>query len=468
MTSGQWIARRFAVGTAMLVYAQTVAAQGDSAPPAQTQAAPTVEERLQELDQKIRILQRLRELEQEDAAKKKKETPVLVAGKDGFLFRSPDTTFQFRLRGYIQEDGRFFLADEERPATDAFLLRRVRPIFEGTVWKYVDFRFMPDFAGGTAILFDGYADLRLRPEFVLRAGKYKPPVGLERLQSATDILFVERGLPTNLVPNRDIGLELTGDIKQGVLSYAAGVFNGTVDLGNTDVDNGNDKDVAARIFVQPFKAAGPRSSLSGLGFGIAGSRGIQQGSLTTPFLPSYRSPGQQTVFAYRADATAAGTVFANGFHNRLSPQGYFYVGPLGVLTEYTVSSQLVRRADTATRLNHRAWQVASSWVLTGEKPSFKGVAPKQAFDPRERGWGALEIGARYGQLLIDRDAFPVFANPESSVREADAWGVALNWYLARGIRMQVNYEQTSFDGGAPGGANRETERAILARVQQSF
>ena len=155
MMSAQWLARGFAIGIAVMACTQTLAAQGDSLRTPAGETDPTVEERLRELDQKVRILERLRELEQENAAKEKSETPVLVAGKDGFLFRSPDTTFQFRLRGYFQEDGRFFVNDEERPSTDAFLLRRMRPIFEGTVGRYVDFRLMPAFAGGTATLFHG-------------------------------------------------------------------------------------------------------------------------------------------------------------------------------------------------------------------------------------------------------------------------------------------------------------------------
>ena len=40
----------------------------------------------------------------------------------------------------------------------------------------------------------------------LTAGKFKVPVGLERLESATDIRFIERGFPTSLVPNRDLGV----------------------------------------------------------------------------------------------------------------------------------------------------------------------------------------------------------------------------------------------------------------------
>jgi phosphate-selective porin OprO/OprP len=41
---------------------------------------------------------------------------------------------------------------------------------------------------------------------VARAGQYKAPVGLERLQSASAIVFLERAFPTELAPNRDRGV----------------------------------------------------------------------------------------------------------------------------------------------------------------------------------------------------------------------------------------------------------------------
>ncbi len=93
------------------------------------------------------------------------QTPPI--GRDGFSWKSADGDFVLRLRGYIQLDGRFF--SEETPAgTDTFLLRRVRPIFEGTVFKIFDFRVMPDFGQGTSVLFDGYVEARFSPALRLR------------------------------------------------------------------------------------------------------------------------------------------------------------------------------------------------------------------------------------------------------------------------------------------------------------
>lgn len=424
----------------------------------------TLEEKVEELDQKIRILERKDELDKETGAEKAKTATSATSGRDGFSLRSADGAYQLKIRGYVQLDGRFFFDDEQRPANDTFILRRVRPIFEGTVFKIFDFRIMPDFGGGTTVLQDAYLDARFSPKIKVRAGKFKPPVGLERLQSGSEILFVERGLPTNLVPNRDLGVQLFGDLARGNVSWAAGVFNGVPDGSSGDLDNNDGKDYAARLFFQPFLA--DNGPWKGLGFGVAASTGDQEGTLASTSLAGYRTPGQQTFFSYRSDGTAAGTVIADGERFRLSPQGHLYRGPFGLLAEYAVSRQEVRRADVSAELENTAWQVQASWVFGGE-PSFRAVSPKKPFDREAGTWGALEIKARYGRLEVDEDTFPVFANPASAAEAADEWGIGLNWYLNRNVRVALDYERTEFDGGASSG-DREDENILFSRFQIAF
>ena len=74
-------------------------------------------------------------------------------------------------------------------------MTRARPILEGTLGGIYDFRFTPDFGQGKTVIQDAYITARFRPEFQVTAGKFKSPVGLERLQSANDIRFVARGVP---------------------------------------------------------------------------------------------------------------------------------------------------------------------------------------------------------------------------------------------------------------------------------
>jgi phosphate-selective porin OprO/OprP len=429
------------------------------------QAPQSVDDKIQELDQKIRVLDRKIEIDKEAADEKAKTAGQATAGKDGFSLRSGDGNFVLRLRGYVQFDGRFWTQDEQKPQVETFLLRRVRPIFEGTVYKIFDFRIMPDFGAGTTVLQDAYMEARFNPAFRVRAGKFKPPVGLERLQSATDLLFVERALPTNLVPNRDLGVQVGGDLAGGVVSYALGVFNGVPDGSSADADTNNDKDFAGRLFFQPFvKGAGP---LKNLGFGISASQGDQAGTPAAPGLAPYKTPGQVNFFTYRSDGTAAGTTVADGTRYRLSPQGYFYSGPFGLLAEYVVSRQEVRRDLVSGTLEHKSWQVAGSWVLSGDAASYRGVNPKKVFDLAAHTWGAFEIAARYSELKLDDATFPAFASITSSARSAKAWAVGLNWYFSRNLRLLFDYENTKFEGGAATG-DREDEKIFFSRFQIAF
>jgi phosphate-selective porin OprO/OprP len=308
-------------------------------------------------------------------------------------------------------------------------------------------------------------EARFYPAFRVRAGKFKPPVGLERLQSATDLLFVERALPTNLVPNRDLGIQIGGDLAGGRVSYALGAFNGVPDGANADADTNNSQEAAGRIFFQPFVAGtGP---LKNLGFGVSASQGTQTGTPTSTGLAPYKTPGQVNFFSYRSDGTAAGTTVADGTHFRLSPQGYFYRGPFGLLAEYVISRQDVRRDLVSDTLEHKSWQVAGSWVIAGGEPSYKGVNPKKVFDPAAHTWGAFELAARYSELKLDDATFPAFASITSSARSAKAWAVGLNWYLNRNLRLLFDYEDTQFEGGAAAG-NREDEKIFFSRFQIAF
>lgn len=432
------------------------------------QTAPTEaqlqdqERRLKELEETVKQLKKT-EAQPEPSG----ETKLYAHYQDGFVLGSTDGQFKLIIRGYLQSDGRFFV-DNKTGTNSQFLFRRVRPVLDGTVFKYFDFRVLPDFAGSKFTLFDAYVDVNYIPELRLQIGKFKPPVGIERLQSARNLFFVERGLSNNLVPSRDLGAQFHGDLLGGALSYALGIFNGAPDLSTTDTDANSDKDFDGRVFAQPWKktAVGP---LQGLGFGLSGTYGHEQGTATTTDLPAYVTAGQVTFFNYTVSSSdPTKTAVASGPHSRISPQGYYFLGPLGLLADYVTSAQAVAGGGKSATLRHNAWQVLGSYVLTGEDATFDGVAPAHPFNPWVGTWGALQVVARYDTLDIDQDAFRNgFADPIKSAREAKEWALGANWYLNRNVKLVLNYANTDFKGGAAGG-NRRTEKAILTRVQLIF
>jgi len=428
---------------------------------------------VEQLDQKVRILERNRELDREVAEAKAKETPRLTIGEKGFTLSSADTNYSISLKGLLQVDSRTFFGDAGTAGNDGFLLRRARPILQGTVFRDVDFLFVPEFGGtGTPQIFDAYLNYRYSSALQLRAGKFKSPVGLEQLQSDKDTFFTERALPTGLVPNRDLGFQLHGEILAGAVSYAVGIFNGVGDGRNSNnADFDDNKEFAGRLFAHPFKNSSS-AALRGLGIGLGSSYSDSQGTNSLGLANGYTTPAQQTFFAFRSGAVASGN------HWRLAPQAYYYYGPFGFLAEYTISHQdaaIVRSGvNYHADLDNRAWQVAGSWVLTGEDASFNGVTPRRAFDPRNGAWGAFQVVARYSQLSLDESAFPNFADPTVSAHEAQEWAVGLNWYLNRNLRVNTSFSHVNFVGGGGAGASapatvtRKDENTLFTRVQLSF
>jgi phosphate-selective porin OprO/OprP len=436
-----------------------VRAEDQDAPPGEADEGD-VEKRLEELERKLRILERQKEVEQEVSAGKAKDAATVSAGRDGFVIKSADGAYQLKIRALVQADGRFWSEDQARPSTDTFELRRARPIIEGTAGKFFDFRLQPDFGEGKTVLFDAYADWRFASWIRLRAGKFKPPIGLERLQSAGDTTFVERSLPSNLVPLRDVGLQVYGDAHEGILSYAVGLFNGVPDGTNADLDTNDSKETAARVFLQPFKTSSVLS-LQNLGFGVAASQGHSVGTAAATSLPSYKTPGQQTFFSYRI------TTVADGRRGRLSPQAYWYVGRFGLLAEQVRSSQDVKSGTSREEMKNTAWQVTGAFALTDDRPSYRAIAPKRPFDPASHAWGAFEIVARAGALRVDEAAFPVFADPAAVPGVARERGLGANWYLNRNVKLMLDYIQTRFKGGDVAG-DREDEKVLLNRFQIAF
>jgi len=445
-----------------------------------------VEQRVREItDQKIRILERKNELAAEDAAKQKSSLPIVKASEKGFGLESADGKFKFKIGALFQGDARYI--DTDIPGNTVkdsdYLLRRAEVDFQATVFDKYDFRLLSEFQGPNAGVLDAYLDARFTPEFKVKFGKFKIPGSLERLQGGGALKFVDRAYVADaLLPNRDTGLQVHGDLFKGKFNYAAGVFDGQVDgqqASNARNDDSNSKqDFIGRVFVQPFK--GENSALAGLSFGISGTWGDVSGSTgNTNLTTGYNTPGRLPFFKYRTDTNATNTVLADGDRIRLSPQGYYTNGPFFLLAEYAQVKQDVVRINGVTRthddLNHDAWQIAASWLLTGENNSFGAIKPNRPFDLDKGGLGAWEVALRYSELNVDDATFKggnnSFAELHKSAKSAESWALGLNWHLNDFVKFAGTYEHTKFDGGAGTALavkDRDDEDVLSARFQLAF
>jgi phosphate-selective porin OprO/OprP len=379
------------------------------------------------------------------------------ADESGFALQSPNGDFQLRVGVLAQADGRFALSDGRERVVDTFLMRRLRPSFRGRIARRFEFVINPDFAGGTLVVQDAYLDTVLSPAFRIRVGKAKAPFGLERLHSAAHVLFVERALPTTLVPNRDVGVQVLGDLAGSVISYQGGILNGVADGGSADADTTDSKDVAGRVLIRPFAKRAAAGALRGVAFGIAATAGKQSGAGALPAIRT--SSLQQTIFAYTG-AAAAGT------RTRYSPQASYVYKSFNAFAEYVQTMMPVASLTTRAGVTHRAWQIAGSFVLSGEAATdgSSGVRPRTNFDVENGHWGAVQLAARYHRLDIGDTASRFAA--AGSARQAEAWTLGVNFYLTPNIRYIVNAERTVFDGNT--NTARPPENAFVFRSQVNF
>jgi len=440
-----------------------------------------LQKQIQALQDRLNVLARKQELADEATAAAAKSQIKTTVSDNGLVVATPDAANSFHVGALVQFDSREFFGDGGGVANNGFFLRRARIVLDGKLDKIYSWQFVPEFgngSGGTATavaILDANVTIQPTSAVGFKFGKYKTPIGLEELQNDPATTFTERSLLSNLLPNRDLGAAFVGSLGQGAVSYTLGVFNGIPDAltssGNSDFDN--DKDLDGRVFVTPF-INDKDSPLQGLGFGVGGSSGREK--THSAATSGYKTDGQQTFFTYNT------AVYADGQVWRLSPQAYYYAGPFSLLGEYAVSTINLRpTAPTATvftpkvQVENKAYEVTAGYFLTGEDASYGAVTPSQPFSWTNGTWGGLQLVARYADLKIDPAAFrgaTPLASPVTNANEASVWGLGLNWYLTKAVRISQDFYDTEFHIGTLTSATpqilQHNEEALTTRVQISF
>ncbi len=419
-----------------------------------------LQQQIEQLQTQLNLVQRKLEVSEEIDKSNAEKFATVEYNNKGLNITSPDKKYGLKVRGYAQADSRNYLSDDNGEV-DQFIVRSARPSLEFKFPHNFSAKIVTDFGNNQTRLIDGYADWKANDILNVRAGKFKTPVGLERWQGETEVLFVERGLTTNLVPFRDIGVGAFGEIIPQTLEYQLALTNGAADLGDSNSDSSGSKDFSGRVFAQPFKNSST-PWLQGLGFGVAGSVGQKDGSTTNSELSSgYKTTAQNNFFTY-----TTGT-FGDGKSTRVNPQAWYYNGPLSLLGEYVISKNEVTRSTFHDDLKNDAWTAIATYVLTGEDAAFDGVKPSADFNPEKGNWGALELAGRVGKLNIDDDTYPNFASSTASASSIEEKIIGLNWYLNQNLKINFDYAQNSFENGATAG-DRPDEQVFLTRVQFKF
>jgi phosphate-selective porin OprO/OprP len=386
------------------------------------------------------------------AAAPKKDLP-LTAGWNGehFYIKSPDGQFSISPYGYVDTDYRAYKGDGA--PSDTFLIRRARFGFQGIYGSHFDYAILTDANSTTgAIVRDVYLNVRIRPEFQFQAGQFKEPFAQETGIGATNLDFVERGLQALLYPSvvtafRSPGITLHGDIDGGVMQYWAGAFNGR---GGVAANITNQPEFVGRLRFYPWRKS-KNEWLRQLAFGGSTSYGRSRGLSndvsfsgllpdgTYTFFPQLRINGP--VQRYEGEFTYIKSGYAlRGEYVQLQEQragvGSEEVGGLGFLTLPGIGA--------------KAWNIATTYLLTGEKRPENGTprVKHPLFGPDTpggtgRGWGAWELGARFSGIQAKAPAqsfynyyTPGFV-PEYNYHTYQ-WTFGINWYLNYWVKYQFN------------------------------
>jgi len=285
----------------------------------------------------------------------------------------------------------------------------------------------------------------------VRAGKFKIPFGLDEMTGVTHSDFVYRSLGASyLDPARDIGVMVHGRVFKRGLNYWVGRFQHDGDNAQTHKEQGGDNTVAARVTGAPLRVLHPMFKNLEIGGAIAVSDVSDQSFLKCDTLDCPNGLRGRTVVTQDYFFES---VYVNGKRKRYEADADWTAGPVSARAEYTL--QLDNRIgegtsnQTLSDARGRAWYLAGTWLVTGEKKK-RPVKPES--DLFLGGFGAVELAARVERLWFDSvgDSGGV---PYRSPRAIDILPASdrvltfgVNWMPNRFMKLQLNAIHEQLDG----------------------
>ena len=399
--------------------------------------------------------------------KSREEKLPRVGYKNGFYLETPDEKFKLKLSGRFHADFKGY--ESSHPGDSTFLVRRARLAMSGTVYKYFDFKVESEFGKGTSgRLNDGYVNVRYFPQAQVKIGQYKQPYGFEEMTSDNYMDFIERSIANKIVPSRDVGLMLHGNLFKGILNYGISVANGYKINQSQDTDD--HKDVIGRLVLSPFITMDNRF-LKGLHIGGSVTYGEQESDKDDWWNSGEYKTAPGTTYLEFDDR-----VTQDGKRRRYGTELAWFLGPFSVKGEWMgLRMDDLWLGKKKTSFTADAGYIALSYFITGEEQPYKNgalgrVKLKNDFDPEKRTWGAWQIVARYGFFDADSDIFRKgFVDRRRYTDRAEVYTVGVNLYLNDMVRLMLNYVRTDFDKDI---LYRETyidnEDVILGRFQLAW
>ncbi|MEZ5316200.1 MAG: porin [Vicinamibacterales bacterium] len=350
-------------------------------------------------------------------------------------------TFRIEARARFQFDARD--TDIGLPTgEDTWKIALKRIGAAGSLFRAVDFQVDRELVRDAGWR-DVWVGWRPAPDWQVRAGQMKLPVGLDENTPLTVLDFVYRSQTSRqLAPGRDPGVMVSGRVARSFVRFDAGVF--THDGKNARRPNSTrvqaGTTVAARVRVQPFR----RTALA--------LRTLEAGaSMATGVVPEGvdamrgRTPVGLTFFS--VDDRVAGRRTRTGLELRWQP------GPFSLNSEWirvsTARDGLAPGGGDLAAVTATGWHAGAAWVVTGQ-PKASLVSPSRGigYGP----FGAVEVAAR-----IEHLRFRAPAPSGAGVANGDRiLTTGVTWVLNAWLRMQVNVVREHLDHAIAGTAPART------------
>lgn len=319
--------------------------------------------------------------------------------------------FEIKPKGELQLDHAFH--DEDvRELMDRGIVRRAEFGFEANFNPDWSAEVVYDFTNGGEFN-DAYIEYGGWKMSDIRAGQFKVPFGFERLTSSSDILFIERSLPTEVfAPSRRLGIGFSRDEKH--YTFDAMGFD-------SSIDSDESKGAGARLTFAPIN-----SDNNVVHLGIAAVTEEVDDTVRLRTYPESRPTGFRFV-------RTGGSLDAVDRVNTVGLEFAWKSGPFSAQAEWMGANVNFNTENSDENFN--GWYVAGSWVLTGETRPYKG-GRFRGIDP-SRNIGAWELAARYSTVDLDN-------SPIEGGRQRNAT-VGLNWYAKHFVRISANYIKVNSD-----------------------
>jgi phosphate-selective porin len=373
------------------------------------QAAPSVEQRLQALEQQVQGLTRENAELKKQLGWKDAAAPVLPqpGGKETKLV----------VGGFLQGQAEFGRASDPRWAgvRDRFFFRRARIYLAGNFAEDFDFKAELDLQGNTLGAATGQL-ARANEIFInwhkyafanLRFGQLKPAYGGEALASDTNIFTIERSLSNDrLTDGRQLAAAVLGEILDRKVGYLAVVANGSG--ANVSANDNSSFSRSARLTYTPVAGANDKLTLGVDGLWTTDT-GVTKSDLG---LPGNLFTGSRSMSGLDVSWT----------HGRLD-----------LNAEWLHGTFRPAAAVPAAKFEAEGWQATAAYFLIPTK--LRAVIRDEAFDPN---------------TAIDGNTIRTFT-------------FGLNYYLkGEDIKFMVDYLSGDVPGSTTDGGR------LLTRVQVVF